>query len=469
VSSKVFRAIRANPLGRGKKLNIGTLNIIRTMRHHAFASDAARRRCALLAGVCAFGLAAAVALGASAATAKERYKPAHQQTEHSSREPFGDIPKGPLQIFVSIDQQKLHLYSDGVHIADTSVATGVPSLPTPLGAFSVIQKQIFHRSNLYSNAPMPFMQRITWSGVALHEGESIGHRASHGCIRMPHDFAVRLYQLTKLGARVIIADSELKPSAFADPHLFVHKVIPPAPPASAPVTAAMDPVQTAQSGDDAKTTDAVEAPKPEAPPTPPAAQQAAQPAEDLRGTDANPILAVDAAPDEIPLPLAKPAQILESIAEKTAPIAIFISRKEKRIYVRQNFEPMFDAAVVIEYQEQPLGTHVFTALEYLDDGSTFRWNVVSFPGEPPPPKRSQQRETRSERHGKGRPGEEEAAKAAGDPPPQTPAQALARIEIPQDIIDRISALIVPGSSLIVSDQGLGDETGEGTDFVVVTR
>ncbi len=134
------------------------------------------------------------------------HRPKHRPLEHArkdtgkvSKDPFGNIPKGPLQIFVSIDQQKLHLYSDGMHVADTSVATGVPSLPTPLGVFSVIQKQVFHRSNIYSNAPMPFMQRITWSGVALHEGESIGHRASHGCIRMPHDFAVRLYHLTKLG------------------------------------------------------------------------------------------------------------------------------------------------------------------------------------------------------------------------------------------------------------------------------
>ncbi|MGA8952688.1 MAG: L,D-transpeptidase family protein, partial [Xanthobacteraceae bacterium] len=131
------------------------------------------------------------------------------------------MPKGPLQIFISIDQQKLHLYSDGTHVADTSVATGVPSLPTPLGVFSVIQKQVFHRSNIYSNAPMPFMQRITWSGVAMHEGEGIGHRASHGCIRMPHEFAVRLYHLTKLGVPVIVARQELRPVAFADAHLFM--------------------------------------------------------------------------------------------------------------------------------------------------------------------------------------------------------------------------------------------------------
>ena len=110
-----------------------------------------------------------------------------------------------------------------MQIADSPVATGVPQLPTPTGVFSVIQKQVFHRSNIYSNAPMPFMERITWSGVALHEGENIGHPASHGCIRMPHDFAARLYELTRLGVRVVIARPELKPAAFADPHLFVHK------------------------------------------------------------------------------------------------------------------------------------------------------------------------------------------------------------------------------------------------------
>jgi len=469
-----------NPFGRGKNLNIA-------QARRSFASDPERRRRALLGSVCALGCAVAVALGSSPAAAKARHKPPQKQAEHISKEPFGNIPKGPLEIFISIDQQKLHLYSDGTHVADTSIATGVPSLPTPLGVFSVIQKQIFHRSNIYSNAPMPFMQRITWSGVALHEGESIGHRASHGCIRMPRDFAMRLYGLTKLGARVIIANGELKPAVFADPHLFVHKAMP-----SAPPVAATDAVKTAQTSDESKTADAVEAPKPESPnpeaqaaaqSTAPAPIPAAQPSElvtpaaavesapdSLRGTDANPTLVVDAADDTMPMPLAKPAEILQSAAEKKAPITIFISRKEKRIYVRQNFEPLFDAAIAIAHPEQALGTHVFTAMDYLDDGSTFRWNVVSLPGEPPKPARKAESETRSERHAKEKRREQAAEKPFADlPPPQTPAAALARIEIPQGVIDWISALMVPSSSLIVSDQGLGEETGEGTDFIVVTH
>ena len=134
-----------------------------------------------------------------------------------------EIPKGPLQIIISVDQQKLHLYSGGTHVADAPIATGVPEHPTPLGIFSIVQKQREHRSNIYSNAPMPFMERITWSGVALHEGFNLGHPASHGCIRMSHEFAILIVGLTKLGTGVVIARPELRPEEISDPHLFVHK------------------------------------------------------------------------------------------------------------------------------------------------------------------------------------------------------------------------------------------------------
>src|ERR1700691_5695315 len=169
--------------------------------------------------------------------------------------PFGNIPKGPMQIFISINQQKLHLYSNGEKVAETLVATGVPQHPTPLGAFSIVQKQLLHHSNIYSGAPMPYMERITWSGVALHEGVNLGHPASHGCIRMPHDFATRLWVLTRLGARVIIARPQLRPGDFADPHLLVHKDnSAPVPTAAAPQ--AEKPIRTAQTIVDGKTSDA---------------------------------------------------------------------------------------------------------------------------------------------------------------------------------------------------------------------
>jgi lipoprotein-anchoring transpeptidase ErfK/SrfK len=432
----------------------------------------------------------ALALAGTPASAGTRHKPAHNETGHASKEPFGDIPKGPLQIFISIDQQKLHLYSDGVHVADSSVATGVPSLPTPLGVFSVIQKQIFHRSNIYSNAPMPFMQRITWSGVALHEGESIGHRASHGCIRMPHDFAVRLYNLTKLGARVIVTDAELKPVEFADPHLFVHKNKPADPVAAA---ASSRTTQTADGSktDDAASADAAVAAKPaelglrvseagvsagpnaDAAKPDPTATDAAK-AEAPIAADVNPpTLAAPvqaAAPEDgVPVPPAKPAELAQAAPVKRTPIAIFISRKTKKIYVRQDFEPLFDAAITIEHPELPLGTHVFTAMELMNDNTTFRWTAVSLPGEPPITARNSESEKQVGRRENAR-RRREIDKPSGElPPPQTPAQALSRIEIPQDVIDNISEMMVPGSSLIISDQGLGDETGDGTDFIVVTR
>jgi lipoprotein-anchoring transpeptidase ErfK/SrfK len=386
--------------------------------------------------------------------------------DHIDREPFGQIQKGPLQIFISINQQKLHLYSDGVHVADTSIATGVPGLPTPLGVFSVIQKQVFHRSNIYSGAPMPYMQRITWSGVAMHEGESIGHRASHGCIRMPHDFAVRLYRLTKLNTRVIIANSELKPTEFADPHLFVHKEIPPevASPVD-PVDNGVEPVvaKSAELAAHANTltllvqSDVV---------TPQAAPPAIKP--DQRTESAAPGADAGASGVAAPPTSPTPTELAKAAAAKQTPISIFISRKRQRLYIRQDFAPLFDSAVTIAQPDAPLGTHVFTALEFTGPEHTIlRWNVVSLPGEPP--RHVRYVEERRGRHGRVRRREIEEERASDTPPPQGPAQVFARIEISPEVRDAIAQMIIPGSSLIISDQGLGDETGEGTDFIVVTR
>ena len=428
--------------------------------------------------------------------------PGHAETEHVSKLPFGDIPKGPLQIFVSINQQKLHFYSGGTHVVDELVATGVPGHLTPMGVFSVIERDRYHHSNLYNNAPMPFMERITWSGVALHEGPDVGHQASHGCIRMPHDFAARLWQLQTMGMRVVIARPELKPTDFADPHLFVRKqntgpsaslpqivktalTIDPAtktdasdPPAAgkrddlvtgtvnAPAGAQQVPaaVQPAQATQPALSevlkvaVDAAAAPKEGDPAATEAAAHAAQPAD----------MSAPIVTDDVPLPLPKPSQISGG---GSGPIAIFVSRKEGKIFVRQDFTPVFEAPVQIDRPKEPLGTHVFTALDYMPDHSTFRWNVVTLPpeavkGEP---------HYRSVRDEWGRRKrelvEEPAVEPASSQPAETPQGALARIQIPQDIIDQISALMVPGSSLVVSDHDLGQETdiGGGTDFIVITH
>ena len=119
------------------------------------------------------------------------------------------LPPGPLHIVISIKQQRLTLYANGQPFAHSPVSTGVPGHPTPQGVFSVIQKNLHHRSNIYSAAPMPYMQRITWSGVAMHQGMVPGYPASHGCIRLPREFAQRLWGITRVGARVIIAQDDV--------------------------------------------------------------------------------------------------------------------------------------------------------------------------------------------------------------------------------------------------------------------
>jgi len=116
---------------------------------------------------------------------KHHHRQTNSETAKNARpEP---LPKGPLQIIISIADQRASLFDNGTLIARSSVSTGMEGHPTPLGVFSVISKQRWHRSNIYRAAPMPYMQRITWSGIALHAGVVPGHPASHGCIRLKND------------------------------------------------------------------------------------------------------------------------------------------------------------------------------------------------------------------------------------------------------------------------------------------
>jgi lipoprotein-anchoring transpeptidase ErfK/SrfK len=136
-------------------------------------------------------------------------------------------PQGPLIIAVSIDKQKVRIFDDNGVFAEAPVSTGMRGHPTPTGVFSVIQKHKFHHSNIYSGAPMPYMQRITWSGVAMHAGVLPGYPASHGCIRMPMAFAVKMWNWTKMGARVFVTPGEIMtPTSFSHPLLAAMKVVP---------------------------------------------------------------------------------------------------------------------------------------------------------------------------------------------------------------------------------------------------
>ena len=460
---------------------------------------------------------------------------------------FGQMPKGPLQIVVSIGNQKVTLFSNGVRVAQGPVSTGVPGHPTPTGVFSIIEKDRYHHSNLYSNAPMPYMQRITWSGVALHEGVLPGYPASHGCIRMSHDFAQKLWPITNLGVRVIVAHHELAPVDFQHPKLFAPKLKPSEPavagggtdgrdvvgtivmaqaPVAEPGSAAIDtappaearsdatsdresaemtppPAQTmgpdgdvvaaeaqpaqatetqpAQVSDEAKASglaefiqsmevaapvapsDAGDAPgmpqtsEPAAPvPIVPAVGEP-RPAEAAPGGDdvAKPAPTVDPAK-----PTAPPTKAADQPTKRSGQVAVFVSRKEQKIFVRQGFVPLFDMPIVIEQPDQPLGTHVFTAMEVTDNGSGMRWNLISVPTEPAAS--TEQRDLRKK------------SKAAPTPdvwgkPPASAAQALDRIQMPTEAVDRIGEILTPGSSLVVSDEGLGRETGRHTEFIVLSR
>jgi hypothetical protein len=362
-----------------------------------------RRR--LIAGI-ALALLASFAVPADAAGSK----PASKSRNETTKAALAAMPKGPLQFVISIRQQHVTLYSNGQRVAQSPVSTGAPGHATPTGIFSIIEKDRWHRSNLYDNAPMYFMQRLTWSGVAMHEGMLPGYAASHGCIRMPHDFAAQLWTLTKLGARVVVVHDDVVPQDFDDPHLFVHKEKPLD--GAGTIALSFDSLRPSLSDLDAAS---------------------AQP---IKLIAAEPIPAMAAPTVEVP--------------KRSGQVAVFVSRKQKKIYVRQGFAPLFDMPIEIADSDQPLGTHLFTALEFQPDGRHMRWNAVTIAsGQPGTPGRKAKPETT----------------ALGP----TAAEALARIQFPPEALDRIGEALVPGSSLIISDLGLGTETGQHTEFIVVTR
>src|ERR1700737_5614538 len=126
---------------------------------------------------------------------------------------------GPVVVLVSLPDQVVYAYRNGVRIGRSTVSTGKPGKPTPTGVFTVLQKKVHHESSIYKGAKMPHMQRLTWTGIALHAGHLPGYPASAGCVRLPVDFAAKLYTVTTLGTTVIIADNRSAPSQSTQPVL----------------------------------------------------------------------------------------------------------------------------------------------------------------------------------------------------------------------------------------------------------
>jgi lipoprotein-anchoring transpeptidase ErfK/SrfK len=554
-----------------------------------------------------------------------------KKTDAPEKEP--SKPQGPVIISISIEKQKLRIYDANGFYAETPISTGMKGHPTPMGVFSVIQKQKLHHSNIYSGAPMPFMQRITWSGIAIHAGVLPGYPASHGCIRMPMAFAMKMWNWTKMGARVLVTPGEMTPSSFSHPLLVAQKVVPqPAaanePPTEAPLAAKSDKASdadatikpstsaaslelrptvghsdgvksatdqpasaalrdqthtadassdmqagkpsvtmsdasggnasprdqasaaTQRNADDAATADVKsdDAAKPEAElvadkpgetassedkpadiqsealeikkvggagadmPASDAAAKVEAPATgsvaaearidekkadekkldakvdgvkeaakpDAPGTNAKPDASAAATidssataavkkdparmPDAEKAAAAKPDPAAAA-PKRTGQIAVFVSRKDSKLYVRQNFAPLFDVPVTIAPSDRPLGTHVFTAQVDKNDANVLHWSVVTLPV----PARYAERRDEDDRALRRR----KIAGAVETKPmlvPDSPAEALDRLIIPADAMARITDALSTGASIIVSDQGINaGETGEGTDFIVSLR
>jgi L,D-transpeptidase catalytic domain len=400
------------------------------------ACDRSRSRALRAALVSSVAFAFMIALAAPAEAVVHRARTSNA-AKNPNKEGFGGPANGVLQIVVSIGSQRVTLFSNGTEIAQGPVSTGVPGHPTPMGVFSIIQKDRYHHSNIYGNAPMYYMQRITWSGVAMHEGALPGHAASHGCIRLAHSFAANLWPTTRLGARVIVTRNDLTPVDFAHPHLFTPKPKP-----ANPVIAESEPkpngmIRFAQS---------------------------TMPSTDARALDAtgsDPEAAKPAATDiDAPKPVPPGGKRAEQPIKRSGQVAVFVSRKERKIFVRQGFVPLFEMPVEIDELDRPLGTHVFTALEFKNDGSGMRWNLITIPTQA----------VRAVEAGRTRVKSRKPEPAVVESkPPSSAAQALDRIRLPKEAIDRIGELLSPGSSLIVSDQGNSYETGRGTEFIVLTR
>ena len=405
----------------------------------------------------------------------------------------------PIMAIVSLHSQRITVYDANGWILRAPVSSGQRGRETPAGIFSVIQKEADHYSNLYDDAYMPHMQRITWSGIALHGGVLPGYAASHGCVRMPFDFADRLFDVTRLGLRVIVAPDDVKPIDIAHPVLFPPK----------PGAGALAAVRAAEADEAARKADQARGAAVTAFREATQAKVAVRVAENLKlraeaqlaaaettlgtavsaeakeqaeGARAQAVARIaelqvqwDAARAELQPKLdavtvardvaaaadnvrAAAAEAARQVARELEPASVLISRKTQRLYVRQAFQPIFESPVTIADPDRPIGTHVFTAIERLTGDTSMRWSVVSLDGGRP-------HGGAIEPHGRARGGSARDVEPIQTDPDSAKA-ALDRIVIPQDALDRIVG-IAPRSSLIITDEALSSETGKGTDFVVL--
>jgi hypothetical protein len=436
------------------------------------------RRSGVPAIVTLAAMAALTALTADAAARQARPAP---PTEVTAPRDAGE----PIMAIVSIKTQQVTFYDADGWILRAPVSTGITGRETPAGVFAVIEKDKDHHSTLYDDAWMPNMQRITWNGIALHGGPLPGYAASHGCVRMPYDFAEKLFDKTRIGMRVIISPNDAAPVEFSHPALFVPNVEAVAAAPARAETLAREAAEAAKTADEAKKAAATAAREAAsltaslrklewlktradaeltfADKALAAAKtdQAKARAEDLkqkaalRAAEAGTQLDTAKADTKSKFDAAaaardagKAAQTKKADTAKAAsgaklalePVSVYISRATQKLYVRRNthkpwpdggevFDATIEVPVTIRNPDRPIGTHVFTAMARNDAG--LRWTVATIDN--------------------------------GD----DAKDALDRITIPQDVLDRIAPTALPRSSIIVSDEPLSRETNYRTEFVAV--
>jgi hypothetical protein len=463
-----------------------------------------------LLGITAF--ASIVMDGASSANAKS-----HRRSErHRQSTPI----ETPRLAVIALAQQHISIYGASGKILEAPVSTGVKGRDTPAGIYSIVQKEEDHHSNLYDDASMPFMERLTWTGIAMHAGPVPGYPASHGCTRLPYGFAQQLYQLTEPGMRVVIVREDIAPVKIEQPAMFT--LMRPSGPAALP-SAGNSSAQLSE-GDirarlksvaAAKAAEAQAAIKLESAARTAAAKRAAEAAPALRLLEAakvnfakaeSDMTAAEQTPESVDLAggqeksnavkaqavarmesaraqletaktqaqakmdaasqagkeadaaaaaMNQAAETAEIAKQDASPVSVFISRKMRRFYIRKGNYPVAEGPVTIRNPEKPLGTFIFTALNYAGTPGRLRWNVVSM----------YKNATNIEPYSDGKRSSKKHRGA--EPADVTGAQsALARISIAQDELGRIGDVLLPGSSLIISDEGPSSETGKDTDFIV---
>lgn len=355
---------------------------------------------------------------------------------------------GRLRLVISLSEQKVDVYR-GTELLDTApVSTGKKGLDTPAGVYSILQKRKFHRSNIYSAAPMPFMQRITWSGIALHAGRLPGYPASHGCIRMPAKFAKKLFSMTEVGADVIVTQGKSELQLIDHPALFQPQTLKPLTAVAVNITGISDaPVSSYFWGDLEYDLDRITSQRRLS--TSPLRILVTRRTGRERMLDVQNLLAeLGHDPGDVDGYLGpdtgRAIQAFQRSKDQT-PTGMFtdnlvaalyqaVGRVEPtgHLYVRQDYVDIYDAPVVLIAPEHPLGTHMFTSSQFEAGAEKAIWTTLKV--------------------------DSKSGTQALD--------ALTRIHIPAKVRTRVSEMLTPNSSLVISDAGLGKETGKGTDFIV---